>query len=195
MIDEKKLLEKFNNTEISVTLDLPVEKILGENVDLDDFAELVQEAVMAYKKMVINTIESMPKVGEWIPTAERPPEDLAPVNITLDATTRAVPRRRCEMMWNADISFEGFDKKIREWYDQFENHEGREWMLGDPPIDAQFALNLIFKALVDDKEHYSYLTTMPETTEQVNCIKLDLILKRYSRTYRKHRKQQKRKKK
>jgi hypothetical protein len=64
MIDEKKLLEKFNNTEISVTLDLPVEKILGENVDLDDFAELVQEAVMAYKKMVINTIESMPKVGE-----------------------------------------------------------------------------------------------------------------------------------
>lgn len=94
------------------------------------------------------------------------------------------------MMWNDDVSFKGFDKKIREWYEQFEDYEGREWMLGDPPIDAQFALNLIFKALIDDKEHYDYLTTMPETTEQVNCIMLDLILQRYSRAYRKHRKTQ-----
>ena len=49
----------------------------------------------------------------------------------------------------------------------------------DPPIDAQYALNLIFKTLVDDKENYSYLTSMPESTEQVNSIMLDLILKKY----------------
>lgn len=49
---------------------------------------------------------------------------------------------------------------------------------GDPPIDAQFALDLIFKTLVDDKEHYSYLTSIPESTEQTNSIMLDLILKK-----------------
>ena len=55
----------------------------------------------------------------------------------------------------------------------------------DPPIEAQFALDLIFKTLVDDKEDYSYLTTMPESTEQTNSIMLDLILRKYSRKYRK----------
>lgn len=41
----------------------------------------------------------------------------------------------------------------------------KKFELGDPPIDAQFALDLIFKTLVDDKEHYSYLTSMSESTE------------------------------
>ena len=50
------------------------------------------------------------------------------------------------MIWNDDISFEGFTKKINAWY------EGKESELCDPPIDAQFALDLIFKTLVDDKE-------------------------------------------
>lgn len=31
---------------------------------------------------VIEEINKMPKVGEWIPVSERPPEDLTPVNIT-----------------------------------------------------------------------------------------------------------------
>ena len=83
------------------------------------------------------------------------------------------------MIWNDDVSFKGFQKKINEWY------AGKDFELCDPPIDAQYALNLIFKTLVDDKENYSYLTSMPESTEQVNSIMLDLILRKYSRKYRK----------
>lgn len=82
------------------------------------------------------------------------------------------------MIWDKDISFEGFQKRIDDWY------KG-DVFLGYPPIDAQFALGLIFKTLVDDKGKYSYLTSMPESTEQVNCIMLELILRKYSRKYRK----------
>lgn len=84
------------------------------------------------------------------------------------------------MIWDDDISFEGFSKKINDWYD------GKDFELCDPLIDAQFALDLIFKTLIDDKEHYEYLTTMPESIEQTNSIKLDLILRKYSRKYRKY---------
>lgn len=83
------------------------------------------------------------------------------------------------MIWNEDISFEGLSKKKDEWYENKQE-------LCDPPIDAQYALDLIFKTLIDDKEHYPYLTTMSESTEQTNSIMLDLILKKYSKKYRKY---------
>ena len=89
------------------------------------------------------------------------------------------------MMWNEEISFDGYRKKKDEWYKDFE--------LCDPPISAQFALDLIFKTLVDDK-NYPYLTSMPESTEQTNSIMLDLILRKYSRKYRKYLQKQKRRK-
>ena len=63
----------------------------------------------------------------------------------------------------------------------------------DPPINAQFALDLIFKTLVDDKEHYPYLASMSESTEQTNSIMLDLILRKYSKEYRKYLKKKRRK--
>lgn len=84
------------------------------------------------------------------------------------------------MIWDDSVSFEGYRRKKNEWYSDPKR------FLGDPPIDAQYALNLIFKTLVDDKEKYSYLTTMPESTEQVNSIMLDLILEKYSKKYRKY---------
>ena len=84
------------------------------------------------------------------------------------------------MIWNNDVSFEGLTDKINAWY------ENKEFELSDPPIEAQYALDLIFKILVDDKENYQYLTTIPESTEQVNSIMLDLILRKYSREYRKY---------
>ena len=84
------------------------------------------------------------------------------------------------MIWNKDISFEGFTKKIDEWY------SGKNFELSDPPIDAQFALDLIFKTLIDDKENYPYLTAMPESIEQINSVMLDLILRKYSRKYRRY---------
>ena len=89
------------------------------------------------------------------------------------------------MIWNDNISFEGFQKKIDNWY------ADKDFELCDPPIDAQFALDLIFKTLVDDKVDYSYLTTMPESAEQTNSIMLDLILRKYSRKYRRFKRQQK----
>ena len=89
------------------------------------------------------------------------------------------------MIWRDDISFEGFQKKIDDWY------ADKNFELCDPPIDAQFALDLIFKTLVDDKVDYSYLPAIPESTEQTNSIMLDLILKKYSRKYRRFKRQQK----
>lgn len=83
------------------------------------------------------------------------------------------------MIWPEDVSLEGFSQKVSDWFSN-PNH-----FLGDPPIDAQYALDLIFKILVDDKEHYPYLTTIPESAEQVNSIMLDIILKKYSKEYRK----------
>lgn len=84
------------------------------------------------------------------------------------------------MNWSDDISFEGYTRKVDEWYSHEEN------FLGDPPIEAQFALDLIFKTLIDDKEHFEFLTALPESTEQTNCIMLELILQKYSRKYRKY---------
>ena len=87
------------------------------------------------------------------------------------------------MIWAKDVSIKGYLSKLEEWYKD-PNH-----FLGDPPIPAQYALDLIFKVLIDNKEQYPYLTTMPENTEQVNSIMLDLILHKYSRKYRKYLKQ------
>lgn len=84
------------------------------------------------------------------------------------------------MNWDDNISFEGYTRKVDEWHSHGEN------FLGDPPIEAQFALDLIFKTLIDDKEHFEYLTTLSESVEQTNCIMLELILRKYSRKYRKY---------
>ena len=90
------------------------------------------------------------------------------------------------MIWPDDVSFEGYSKKVSEWFEQ------PDLFLGDPPISAQYALDLIFKTLVDDKEHYPYLTTIPESTEQTNSIMLELILQKYSKKYRKYLRKKKR---
>ena len=84
------------------------------------------------------------------------------------------------MIWPEDISFEGYSQKKAEW---FKDHN---IFIGDPPISSQYALDLIFKTLVADKEHYEFLTTMPESTEQVNSIMLEMILQKYSKKYRKY---------
>lgn len=60
--------------------------------------------------------------------------------------------------------------------------------LCDPPIEAQAALDVIFQILVNDKDQYSYLTTIPESTKQTNRIMLDMILSKYSRKYRRWKK-------
>lgn len=85
------------------------------------------------------------------------------------------------MIWSKEVSFEEFGRKVSEWH---KTHD----FLGDAPIDAQFALDLIFKTLIDDKEHLDYLTTMPGSIDQSNGLMLDVILWKYSRSYRKWKK-------
>lgn len=89
------------------------------------------------------------------------------------------------MIWDDDISFEGFQNRIDDWY------ANNNFELCDPPINAQFALDLIFKTLIDDKKHYPYLAAIPESIEQTNTIMLYLILKKYSRQYRRFLKERK----
>lgn len=60
LISRSQLLEAFNNKNIQITFDLPVEEVLGEDVDLDGFTALVQDAIQTYKKMVIDTIKNIP---------------------------------------------------------------------------------------------------------------------------------------
>lgn len=60
LIDADALIKKFNDKGIQITFDLPVEEILGEDVDIDDFSMLVQDAVQAYRKMVIDMIQEQP---------------------------------------------------------------------------------------------------------------------------------------
>lgn len=60
LISKEQLINKLNSTGTNITFDLPVEEIFGENVDLDDFAALMQDAIQAYRKMVIDTIKNIP---------------------------------------------------------------------------------------------------------------------------------------
>lgn len=92
------------------------------------------------------------------------------------------------MKWN-NVSFDTYIKQREEWY------KDKDFELCDPPIKAQFALDLIFKTLIDDKKHYEYLTTMPESTEQTNDIELYMILYKYSRDFRKYLKKRNKKQK
>ena len=87
------------------------------------------------------------------------------------------------MKWPDEVSFEGFQAKVDNWY---ASNKGE---LCDPPINAQYALDLIFKTLVDDKMNFSHLTPIPESTKQVNSIMLDIILYKYSKEYRKFKQQ------
>ena len=82
------------------------------------------------------------------------------------------------MIWDDNIAFEGYRQKAEKW------HSNPEHFIGDPPIEAQYALYLIFKTLIDDKINIPYITTFPESTEQINCIMLEMILDKYSRKYR-----------
>lgn len=92
------------------------------------------------------------------------------------------------MIWPNDISFEGYSKKKDEWFNNPEH------FIGDPPIEAQYALDLLFKTLIDDYEDFPYLTIMPESTEQINYIMLELLLRKYSIKYRKYLRKNRRKK-
>lgn len=74
LISRKALIEKINDTNIKIMFDLPVEELLGEDVDMDNFCTLLQDAIQAYRKLIIGdvikkvpSVEAVPVVrGEWI---------------------------------------------------------------------------------------------------------------------------------
>ena len=60
LIDADALVDCFENKGVQIIFDLPIEEVLGEDIDLDDFAMLVQDAVQVYKKMVLDTVKNQP---------------------------------------------------------------------------------------------------------------------------------------
>lgn len=68
------------------------------------------------------------------------------------------------MIWDKDISFEAYSKKKDEWFNDPDH------FLGDPPISAQYALDLIFKTLVDDKEIILILPLCQKTQSKLTQL-------------------------
>ncbi len=60
LISRRALLEKLNNSDVNIEFELPVEEVLGEEVDIDDFTMLLQEAIQIYREMLIRTITEQP---------------------------------------------------------------------------------------------------------------------------------------
>ena len=84
LISRSELLTSFNEKNIQITFDLPVEEVLGEDVDLDDFAMLVQDAIQAYKKMVIDTIKNQPTAYDPDEVVKELENELEKENIYID---------------------------------------------------------------------------------------------------------------
>ena len=84
LISRSELLTLFNNKNIQITFDLPVEEVLGEDVDLDDFSMLVQDARQAYKKRVIDTIKNHPTAYDPDEVVRELENELEKGNIAID---------------------------------------------------------------------------------------------------------------
>ena len=84
LISRSELLTLFNNKNIQITFDLPVEEVLGEDVDLDNFAMLIQDAIQSYKKMVIDTIKNQPTAYDIGKVVEELEKELENGNIAID---------------------------------------------------------------------------------------------------------------
>lgn len=94
LISREQLINKLNSTGTNITFDIPVEEILGENVDLDNFAALMQDAIQAYRKMVIDTIKNMPTAYDVDKVVKRLEElkSQVPVNRILDDIIKDKPK-------------------------------------------------------------------------------------------------------
>lgn len=56
----RKIEERLNDN-TTVTFDLPVEDVLGEDVDMDDFIMLAEKIVEEYKKLIFNKLKQAKK--------------------------------------------------------------------------------------------------------------------------------------
>lgn len=55
-----KIEERFND-DTTVSFDLPIEEILGEDVDVDDFCMLAEEIVQQYKSLIFQKLREAKK--------------------------------------------------------------------------------------------------------------------------------------
>ena len=80
LISRSALLKKLDDTSVQIIINLPVEEILGEDVDIDDFTMLVQDAIQAYRNMVIGTIKDMQTVYD-VEAVVKTIEDVGALNL------------------------------------------------------------------------------------------------------------------
>lgn len=76
-------------------------------------------------------------------------------------------------------------KRKNEWYSNEINESFNK------QIDAQSAIELIFKILINDYDKYQYLIGIADSMNKKNGIMLDIILTKYSRKYMKFKKNNK----
>ena len=55
-----KIEERLNDS-TTITFDLPVEEVLGEDVDIDDFIMLAEEIVQEYKNLIFSKLKQAKK--------------------------------------------------------------------------------------------------------------------------------------
>ena len=51
-----KIIEERLNDDTTITFDLPVEEILGDDIDMDDFLMLAEEIVQQYKSLIFSKL-------------------------------------------------------------------------------------------------------------------------------------------
>lgn len=51
-----KKIEQRLNDDTEVSFDLPVEEVLGENIDMDDFLMLAERIVQEYKRLIFSKL-------------------------------------------------------------------------------------------------------------------------------------------
>jgi len=82
-----------------------------------------------------------------------------------------------ELLWNKNVSIEEFVQKQVDWRNSDE--------VCTLPIDANYALDVLFKTLVPDNvRDLPVFSVLAKSREQANTVMLDLILYAVSPEYR-----------
>ena len=155
LISRSELIKAFNNKNVQITFDLPVEEVLGEDVDLDDFAMLVQDAIQVYKKMVIDTIKNQPTAY----SVEKVVEELeeakgnVPVNRLLDDIIKEKPKELGQL-----IAYDKAIEIVKQEAEQF----GTDTNVGSKGNDVLEFANLLKELCCKKDEDYDNPVISPK---------------------------------
>lgn len=76
-----------------------------------------------------------------------------------------------------------------KWSEWVKTHVD-DYGLCDPALDAQTAINILYEYLLpeySERDGCGYITSMPESQDQINSIIVNELLLRYSKSYKKER--------